>query len=120
METFGEYIKKKRVEKKISLREFAMRIEITPSYMSDIENGRRNAPDKIKIDAMAQELGIYGENIEYLYDLASESRNEAPVDLKNMLKESENSRIFLRTAKKLDFNEEDFKNLIEKIKDYKK
>ena len=34
---FGEYIKSKRLEKGISLRELASKVGISPSYMSDIE-----------------------------------------------------------------------------------
>ena len=47
---FGEYIKSKRLEKGISLRELASKVGITPTYMSDIEKGRRNAPNKEKVD----------------------------------------------------------------------
>jgi transcriptional regulator with XRE-family HTH domain len=37
----GEKIRKERIDKKVSLREFARKLEISPSYLVDIEKGRR-------------------------------------------------------------------------------
>jgi transcriptional regulator with XRE-family HTH domain len=39
--TLGQTIRDRRVEKTLGLREFARLIDITPSYLSDIENDRR-------------------------------------------------------------------------------
>ena len=39
--TLGEMIRDARVAAKVSLRKFARRLDITPSYQSDIENDRR-------------------------------------------------------------------------------
>ena len=64
---FGEYIKSKRLEKGISLRELASKVGISPSYMSDIEKGRRNAPNKEKVDKIAEALFYSEEEINELY-----------------------------------------------------
>ena len=53
---FGEYVKTKRLEKKISLRKLAEYLDIVPAYMSDIEKGRRYPPDKEKIYKIAKIL----------------------------------------------------------------
>ena len=37
----GEKVKKERVKRKISLREFARKLEISAAYLVDIEKGRR-------------------------------------------------------------------------------
>ncbi len=42
--TFGEFISEKRLEKCISLRTFSNLIDISPEYLSKIENGLRAAP----------------------------------------------------------------------------
>ena len=42
--TFGEFIKEKRLTKGINLRKLAELTGIAPSYLSDIEQGKRNAP----------------------------------------------------------------------------
>ena len=47
MQTLGEFIRKKRDEADISLRELARQIEITPPFLSDIELGRRNPSEDV-------------------------------------------------------------------------
>jgi transcriptional regulator with XRE-family HTH domain len=54
--SLGEVIRGARVAKG-SLREFAKQLEITPSYMSDIENDRR-IPAEDVLKKMAQLLGL--------------------------------------------------------------
>jgi transcriptional regulator with XRE-family HTH domain len=39
--TLGDLIREGRVGKKLGLRELARKLDITPSYLSDIENNRR-------------------------------------------------------------------------------
>ena len=53
---FGEYIKQKRQEKNITLRAFADMVGIAPSYMSDIEKSKRNAPTQEILDKMIEVL----------------------------------------------------------------
>ena len=45
MATLGEFIRKVRDEKQLSLREFARRLQISPAFASDIELGRRFPSD---------------------------------------------------------------------------
>ena len=55
-QSFGEFIAKKREEKKITLREMARLLKITPPYLSDIEKDRRNPPEKEKMDKLYYEV----------------------------------------------------------------
>lgn len=96
---FGEYIKSKRIEKGISLREMAAKIGISPSYMSDIEKGRRYAPDKGRLVEIERLLFSSEEEIQMLYDLAGESRNEVSPDLPEYIMENTQVRYLLRQAK---------------------
>lgn len=45
--TFGDIIRDKRVEVDLSLRDLAKRLELTPSYLSDIENNRRIPAEEV-------------------------------------------------------------------------
>lgn len=99
---FGEYIKSKRLEKGISLRELASKVGISPSYMSDIEKGRRNAPNKEKVDKIAEVLFYSEEEIERLHDLAGLSKNTISTDLSSYIMESNDVRYFLRESKNRD------------------
>ena len=56
MESLGEYIKRKREEMDYSLREFARKVEITATFLSDIEKGTRHPSDKV-LQKIARELG---------------------------------------------------------------
>jgi transcriptional regulator with XRE-family HTH domain len=47
MKTLGEFIREKRNEMDISLRELARQLGITPPFLSDIELGRRYPSDPV-------------------------------------------------------------------------
>lgn len=96
---FGDFIKNKRIEKGISLREMASKIGISPSYMSDIEKGRRYAPDKDKLSEIQKVLFSKEEEIQLLYDLAGESRNEVSPDLPEYIMENRQVRYLLRQVR---------------------
>lgn len=96
---FGEYIKLKRMEKGISLRQLASKIGISPSYMSDIEKGRRYAPDKEKLDQIQKVLFVNEDEIQKLYDLAGLSRNEVPQDLPDYIINNDEIKVLLRKTK---------------------
>lgn len=47
MQTLGEYIRAKRDEADLTLRELARQLGITPPFLSDIELGRRNPSESV-------------------------------------------------------------------------
>jgi transcriptional regulator with XRE-family HTH domain len=83
--SFGEFITAKREKKEITLREMARRLDITPSYYSDIEKNRRNPPEKSKLDEIAAILNLSDEDRNFMYDLAGKMRNAVPPDLPNYI-----------------------------------
>ncbi len=68
----GEIIKAKREEKGYNLIEFAKKIEISPGYLSQIENGRKTNPKLEIILKIIHELDI---DIEMLLGLESSEEN---------------------------------------------
>ena len=61
MSEFGEYLRKKREERrsgdpKFSVRQLASRIGVEPSYLSKIERGQQPPPSEKTIAALASEL----------------------------------------------------------------
>ena len=86
----GKFILEKRKEKRMSLRELASRAEISATYLSDIENGRKeydvskNVLVKIKNALELNEI-----DTETLYSLAKESTNGVPVDVIETINEYE-------------------------------
>lgn len=114
-QTFGEFIREKRLEKALKLNVFAKLVGISPVYASYIENGKRPAPTKDKLDAFAKLLDLTAEEAELMYRLANRSHNKSviPNDLADYVCERPYISDTIRTAKEndtpasewLDFND---------------
>ena len=72
MESLGQYMRRRRDELDLSLREFAKRLDCSPAFISDIELGRRHPSEKVLAD-IARVLGVKIETLRVL-DL------RAPID----------------------------------------
>ncbi|MBS3969272.1 MAG: helix-turn-helix transcriptional regulator [Clostridia bacterium] len=113
---FGDFIKAKRMERGITLRTLAEIIDVSPTYLSDIENNRRYPMDNQKIEILIKELSISPEEQEKLYDLAGKERHEVSPDLLEYTMDSEVSayvRTALRKAKENAATVDDWKRIIE-------
>lgn len=97
---FGKLVTKKRKEKEISLRGMAELLELSPSYWSDIEKGRRNPPNLNILEKLAKILDLTNGELDEMVDLASEDRDEIPMDLPDYIKDSDLAKIALRKARK--------------------
>lgn len=97
---FGEFVTIKRKEKEISLRGMAEKLELSPAYWSDIEKGRRNPPNINILGELSKILNLTQEELDEMVDMASEDRNEIPMDLPEYIKESDLARTALRKARK--------------------
>ena len=98
---FGEYIKQKRQEKGKTLRGLADEIGIAPSYMSDIEKGKRNAPTQEYLEKLITVLELNEEERNELFDLAATSKDTIAQDLTEYVSENPNVRVALRKATSL-------------------
>ena len=58
----GQFLRDRRIERELSLRELARRVERSPSFLSDIEHGRRE-PGRTTLHALCLELEISGETV---------------------------------------------------------
>lgn len=113
---FGKYVKQKREELGKTLRGFAAEVKISPAYLSDIENGRRNAPERF-LKIFSEALNITGtEELYKFYDLAGVSQNGQHSDINEYIESVPHARLALRTAQGNNFSDEDWQRLIEIIK----
>jgi transcriptional regulator with XRE-family HTH domain len=62
MEGIGPYIRKRRNEMDLSLREFAKKLDRSPAFISDIELGRRHPSDEVLAE-MAHVLKVKMEDL---------------------------------------------------------
>lgn len=113
--TFGEFIKEKRLNKGITLRTFANMIDIAPTYMSDIEKSKRNAPTQEILERMVKELELSNEEANKLFDLAASSKDAIAQDLKEYVNDNQNVRVALRKAKDLNLGDDERIKIIENM-----
>ena len=55
-ETFGQYIRRRRLEEKFTLRDFARRVGVSPTYMSLVEQDVSDPPTAERVRAMSELL----------------------------------------------------------------
>ena len=113
---FGDFVREKRLQRKINLRKLAEIIRIVPAYMSDIENNRRYPPDKEKINRIAEALELSEEETNTLFDLAAnEKENTVSPDLPEYIMGTVKARVALRMARDLNADDEDWMKVIEML-----
>ena len=56
-ETFGEFIRRRRLEKQIGLRQMSLKIGVSATYLSKIERNEIPPPIESRIKKIASELG---------------------------------------------------------------
>ncbi|MGA3267302.1 MAG: helix-turn-helix transcriptional regulator [Verrucomicrobiota bacterium] len=89
--TLGEFVRSKRDELDISLRELARKLGITPPFLSDIELGKRYPSEPVMIK-LAEFFKI-PIDVFKLFD-----HRESLSDLKRLLEENKNLNVAFRTA----------------------
>jgi len=115
---FGEYVKQKRVEKRLSLREFCRQVNEDASNWSKIERGKNVPPqDQKKLEKIAEILGIDQKSQDWntLVDAASIDAGKIPSYLLDNQDVVKSLPIFFRTIGSIKPTEEDISKLIETI-----
>lgn len=96
---FGEFILNHRTAAGMTMREFADRIGVSAPYVSDIEKGRRDAPDT-KLAIIADVFQLDREERAEMYELAARTRpGQVPVDLVAYIMGSAALRAAIRAAR---------------------
>lgn len=94
---FGEFLREKRKAAGYSIREFSSIVGITNTYLCDIENEKRNAPNNNVVRQMARTLGLDKIGTLNLYDLAAQTKNDIPLDIKDYLLENKSEIEYIRS-----------------------
>jgi L-glutamine-phosphate cytidylyltransferase len=95
---FGDHIRKLREECGFGQRQLARLLEISASYLNDIEQGKRAAPSTEIVRAMVK---ILEADAELLFDLAGTSKNAVPTDIDELVRQCPELKSLLRTIKAL-------------------
>lgn len=115
--TFGAFISEKRLAKDISLRSFSQMVDISPEYLSKIENNLRSAPRDIILEKIADKLSLSFGDREILFDLAAESKSSLSLasDLVRYINENEIVHDTLRLAKRCEITTEEWQEIFDYI-----
>lgn len=110
---FGVYVKTRREELGINLRDLAKILGISPAYLSDIERGNRTAPLN-HLDLIARELKIEDSELEFFYDIAGCTHHNWP-EINEYLASNRNARKAVRLARDKGLSEEEFLEMVLKL-----
>jgi transcriptional regulator with XRE-family HTH domain len=116
MDEFGPLLRDLRLKANLGLRRFAELIDIKPSNLSDIENGRRHPPaDSAKLREIAETLGLAEGSDEWqgLFD-AARRRGDLPADIRHMA-DRKLVPALLRTIDNQQLGDDDISRLITDI-----
>lgn len=113
---FGEFISKKRIEKKITIRKMAEMLNVSAPFLTDVEKDRRNPFDMEKLTQLASILNLSKEENALMLDLAGKKRNAVAPDLPEYIMGRDYVSAALRTARDLDAGEEEWNQFIEELR----
>ena len=116
-QTFGEFLYSKR-SPLMTLRDFAARVEKSASFMCDLENDRRDPPNRELLEKIVEVLSLGAEDSITLFDLAGKGRKEVSADLPDYIMDSDVSdtvRLALRTAKNSHASVEDWLRFVDEM-----
>ena len=113
-ETFGKYLKQRRLSAGYGLRRFAALIEMKASNLCDIEHDRRAMPNEY-VETAAETLGLAKGTKEWnkFFDLAREA-DSLPVDVQHVVRRDFVPAL-LRTIDNVQLSDKDIKKLIDEI-----
>jgi transcriptional regulator with XRE-family HTH domain len=116
VDDFGSLLRDLRLRANLGLRRFAELIDIKPSNLSDIENGRRHPPaDPEKLREIAETLGLAQDSEERrrLFDAACR-RGDLPADIRHMA-DRKLVPALLRSINNIQLSDEEISRLITDI-----
>ena len=115
-QTFGSFIRNRRMARGLTLRGMAAKLDLSPVYMSNIENDRRAAPAQEHLERMAMLLQLDKADREQMLDLAARSRQDrVSADLPDYIMDREIVRAALRTAREADATDQEWQEFIDRI-----
>lgn len=112
---FGQFVRTRRIEMKISLRKFADSISMSFSHWSDIETGKKNPPKDEVLDLISQRLNLSENDKNTMLTLVGLSRNSLAPDVIDYVMDNIYLNDILRIAKANDFKKKDWFEFLEFI-----
>jgi transcriptional regulator with XRE-family HTH domain len=116
--TFGEFLKEKRLALGLSLRELARRVGMQPSNYCNVEADVLPPPPVESLEKLCRALNIKKgtSDFELFHDLAAKGRDEIPADVVRIVKENELIPAMLRTVEYEQLSKQQLRGIIEDLR----
>lgn len=115
---FGCFLKQKRIEKGITLRELGKSARLSHTYIRNIENGNKPPPSDKALIRLANALLLDKPSRDLFYDFAAISKQESddgniyiPVDLLKSLSQSNDAKFVIRAFNEAGVTNEFWKTI---------
>lgn len=115
--SFGQMTRKLRLDRDEFLKDMALRIGVTPAYLSAVERGRRNAPYEW-LEALREGYGLTSDEMSELLRAVSESRTYDSVDITE-LPHDDKCLVWAMVGDITKYNPQERQMLEELVKKYK-
>lgn len=116
-DTFGAYLTRHRNELGLTGKEFAAKLGISHTYYNTFETGKRNAPERDVLDAMADILMLSDTERTTLYDLAGQTRGLVAADLPDYINDNPYVRVALRRARDINASADQWLRFIAQLEE---
>jgi len=116
---FGEYFKKKRIEKSLTLRSFCLKNGFDPGNISKIERGLLAPPNsRDKLGEYAKALGLKPGSEDWVefFDRAAACKGEIPLEIMSDSQLVEKLPLIFRTMRENKANDKQLDRLVEVIR----
>lgn len=120
---FGVFLKEKRQQNDLSLRELSKKANIAHTYIAKIENGSKPPPSDDVLIRLAKGLSLDDESSEIFFDLAAKCKRMGddknfylPADISEYLLNEDNAKSLIRKASKLSNSNEFWNELLKQLK----
>lgn len=119
---FAVFLKEKRQQKNISLRELSDKANVVHTYIAKIENGSKPPPSDDVMMRLAKGLNLDDESAEIFFDLAAKCKRindnknfYLPADISKYLSNEDNAKRLIRKASKLGNSNEFWNELLKQL-----
>lgn len=116
---FGEYMCAMRKRRYMTIRELAEAMDVSPTFIVDVEKSRRNPFPLEKLNELATILQLNDEEKQKLLNLAGKSRETVAPDLPDYIMNRDYVSAALRTARDLDAGEAEWQKFVDELRQRK-
>lgn len=119
---FGAFLREKRRQQGMSLRTLANELNLSHSYLSCIENGKKPPPSDAVLIKIASILSMDYNSKLLLFDIASEIKSInsndfcLSADISKYIDEKESLKLLIREADKCGCSDEFWNEILQKLK----